>query len=51
MKKISSDNYVFYLTKECQGLYLGNKLIKTVEEVQGKGGIRWMLTPQICVLT
>ena len=36
MKKIRDDYYVFYLTKERQGLYLGNKLIKTVEEVQGK---------------
>ena len=36
MKKFRDEYYVFYLTKERQGLYLGNKLIKTVEEVQGK---------------
>lgn len=28
------EDYVFYLTKERQGLYLGNKLILTVEQIQ-----------------
>lgn len=30
------ESEVFYLTTERQGLYIGNKLIKTVDEVQGK---------------
>ena len=34
---MNNDDYeVFYLTTERQGLYIGKKLIKTVDEVQGK---------------